>query len=447
LYVTYKSGVSKYSDNIWSRITPKDKPASFNALGVNPTNPNDVLVASSQSVSSKIYRTLDGGSSWTELKTSLNHTVPWWDDSLFSIWISAIEFDPQVPGKVWLTNGFGIWQTENINANPVVWTNHQQGHEEIVPFALTAPPQGAVLLSGIGDVSGFHHNNGLTAYPSNKLEGTPQWRETFDIAYSISQPSHLVRVGGARWNSNYTGVTSTDGGLTWKKFSSFPQKTMPLRVAISATNPKLFVLTNSEAQPLRTTDGGRSWSQVSGLPDGPKGPWYWKQPLAADPVDGDTFYYYSQGKVYRSTDGGTSFNLVNSSLPYDKWDWYAIKTIPGVKDEVWLGLDKRGLFRSIDGGKTFAKLSSVKRAHLFAFGKPPTGSTTPALYLYGQVQGNPGQMSSIFRSLDQGETWTSIGSTENPIGNEPNVMAGSWQNFGLVFIGTNGRGIFYGTPD
>ena len=236
---------------------------------------------------------------------------------------------------------------------------------------------------------------------------------------------------------------------------------MPLRVAISATNPNLFVLTVSEKQPLRTTDGGDSWSTVSGLPDGPKGPWYWKQPLAADTVDGDTFYYYSQGKVYRSTDGGASFKLVNSSLPYNQWDWYALKTVPGVEGEVWLSLDKKGLFRSIDGGNTFTKLSSVERAHLFDFGKPPTGSTIPALYLYGKVAGmgnntrgslrkegeSPAEELGIFRSLNQGETWTSIGSPENPIGNEPNVMEGSWQQFGLVFIGTNGRGIFYGTPD
>ncbi|NEP09737.1 MAG: hypothetical protein F6K14_05835 [Symploca sp. SIO2C1] len=460
LYVTHESGVSKYSRGTWSNITPSGKPNFFNALAVNPNNPNDILVALGQSVSSKIYRTLDGGTTWKELKVSLNHTVPWWDDPMFSIWIAAMEFDPKVPGKVWLTNGFGIWQTTNINANPIVWTNYQQGHEEIVACALTAPPHGAVLLSGTADVSGFHHNNGLKTYPSNRLQGTPQWRETFDIDYSITQPLRLVRVGGARWNSNYTGATSTDGGLTWQQFRSFPTNTMPLRVAVSATNPNLFVLTVSEGQPLRTTDNGASWSTVSGLPDGPKGPWYWQQPLAADTVDGDTFYYYSQGKVYRSTDGGVSFKLVHSSLPYNKWDWYALKTVPGVKGEVWLSLDKRGLFRSIDGGKTFTKLSSVERAHLFAFGKPPPGSTTPALYLYGKVtdmentrgsvtkvRESPEQMSGIFRSLDKGKTWTSIGSLENPIGNEPNGMEASWQQFGLVFIGTNGRGIFYGIPD
>jgi xyloglucan-specific exo-beta-1,4-glucanase len=445
LYVTHESGVSKYADGVWSNITPDGNQTSFNALSVNPTNPNHVLVALAQSTSTKIYQTLDGGDTWVEKKASIKHRVPWWDDSMFSIWTSAIEFDPTVPGKVWMTNGFGILQTDDIQANPVDWTNYQQGHEELVTFALAAPPTGAVLLSGVADVDGFYHNNGLNAFPSKMFDGISfANRDTLGIAYSQSEPLRVVRVGGSRWNSTYTGATSTDGGLSWKTFGSFPTKTIPLRVAVSATHPDVFVVVVSKGQPLRTTDGGASWSKVSGLPDGPKELWYWSQPLVADKVDGNAFYYYNDGKVYQSIDGGASFSLVNSSLPTSKWDWSSLKTVPGVKDEVWLSLDWNGLFRSIDGGKTFTKLPSVERAYLFAFGKPEAGSTTPALYLYGKVAG---MGDGIFRSLNRGETWISIGSRQNPIGGEPNVMEASWQQFGLVFIGTNGRGIYYGTPD
>jgi xyloglucan-specific exo-beta-1,4-glucanase len=39
LYVTHESGVSKYVNGAWSNITPDGNQASFNALGVNPTNP------------------------------------------------------------------------------------------------------------------------------------------------------------------------------------------------------------------------------------------------------------------------------------------------------------------------------------------------------------------------------------------------------------------------
>ena len=446
LYVTHMSGVSKYENGVWSNITPDGNQASFNALGVNPTNPNDVIVALGQSTSTKIYRTLDGGATWTEKKASINHTVPWWDNSMFSLWTSAIEFDPKVPRKVWLTDGFGIWQTDNIDAAPVVWTNYEKGHEEVVIFSLAAPPKGAVLLSGVGDVDGFYHNNGLKAYPSKRFDGTPEWRDTFGLAYAESNPLRVVRVGGARWNSTYTGATSRDGGLTWTKFKSFPANTMPLRVAVSATDPNLLVVVVSKALPLRTTDGGASWSAVSGLPNGPEGPWYWRQPLVADAVDGNTFYYYSSGKLYRSTDGGASFSVVNSSLPnQDDWNnYYAVKTFPGVRGEVWINLKQSGLFHSTDSGKTFTRLPSVERADLFAFGKPQTGRTIPALYLYGKVTG---MGEGIFRSLDAGETWTSIGSPQNPIGSDPHVMEASRQQFGVVFIGTKGRGIYYGTPD
>lgn len=449
LYVTHMSGVSKYTNGVWSNITPEGNEAFFNALGVNPTNPNEVLVALGQSTSTKIYRTLDAGTSWTKQRASINHTVPWWDDSMFSLWTSTIEFDPHVLGKVWLTDGFGIWQTDNINSNPPIWTNYQQGHEQVVVFTLATPPKGAEVLSGVADVDGFYHNNGLNAYPSKRLEGIAKEnhtnRDTYSIAYSASTPLRVVRVGGARWNSTYTGAASADGGLTWKRFSSFPANTMPLRVAVSATNPNLFVVVVSKAPPLRTTDGGASWSVVSGLPNGSEGPWYWRQPLVADSVDGNTFYYYSDGKVYRSTDGGASFSVVNSSLPNnDDWNnYYAIKTVPDVRDEVWLNLKQNGLFQSIDGGRTLTRLPSVERADLFAFGKPQPESTVPALYLYGKVTG---MGEGIFRSLDRGQTWISIGSPQVPIGNEPHVMEASWQQFGLVFIGTKGRGIYYGTP-
>lgn len=186
-------------------------------------------------------------------------------------------------------------------------------------MAIAAPPKGAVLLSGVADVDGFHHNNGLNGFPATRFEGISPInnanRDTYGIAYSQSDPLRLVRVGGSRWNSTYTGAGSTDGGLNWRKFSFFAANSMPLRLAISATNPYLFVVAVSKAPPLRTTDGGASWSAVSGLPNGPQSPWYWGQLLVADKVDGNTFYYYSDGKIYRSTDGVHPLALSTHRFP------------------------------------------------------------------------------------------------------------------------------------
>jgi photosystem II stability/assembly factor-like uncharacterized protein len=447
LYVTHKSGISKYANNVWSNITPTKAKTGFGALAVDPNNPNHVLIVYDQYHQTKdycrVFQSTNGGGTWQQKKHSLKPQVPWWPDWYFGSATSAIEFDPKIPGRVWLTDWYGTWQTDNINAQSSVWFNYEKGHEELVSFALVSPPRGALLLSGMADVDGFNHNNELDAYPSTKLGGKngPRFQDTYSLAYSESDPSQMVRVGGHRWNNTYTGATSTDGGLTWKKFSSFPQNTIPLRVAMSATNPNLFVAIASEGQAIRTTNGAASWSTVSGLPNGPKGPWYWGQPLAADKVNGNTFYYYSGGKVYRSDNEGASFSIVNSALPSD--DWSMLKTVPGLSNEVWVSLNWNGLYRSTNGGVTFAKIGGVERAYLFAIGKPQAGSTIPALYLYGKITGLD---EGIFRSLDNGKTWTSIGDRHKPIGDKPNVMEASSQEFGLVFIGTNGRGIYYGTP-
>ncbi len=453
LYVTHKSGASKYGKGTWVDITPTDEPTFFNALAVNPRNPNDVIIASGQTVSTKLYRTQDGGANWTEKTATTQRTVSWRNPNApWTIWTSALEFDPKVPGKVWLSDGFGVWQTENIDAEPALWTDTVRGLEEIVAFSLIAPPQGAILLSGVADVSGFAHDNGLNAYPSQNFNRNgPSYQHNLGLNYADSNPLHLVRVGGNTWNATYTGATSTDGGFTWTEFPDWQTDLMPLNVAISATDPNLFLVKISEGQPLRTTDGGATWSEITGLPDGPKGPWDWAIQLAADGVNGDVFYYYDRGKVFRSSDRGASFRLVNSSFPnnYAPCDpsqegLCALKTIPGIGGEVWLSLGRNGLFRSTNGGETFTRIPAVKWAHLYALGKPPQGSKTPALYLYGEIEG---QGEGIFRSLNRGQTWTNITSPENPIGSGPKVMTASWQQFGLVFIGTNGRGIFYGIPE
>ena len=103
----------------------------------------------------------------------------------------------------------------------------------------------------------------------------------------------------------------------------------------------------------------------------------------------------------------------------------------------------RGLSHSSDGGLTFHALPGVKQASLFAVGKAAPGRTNAALYLDGALSdGRKG----IFRSLDGGISWEAINDPREPVGDEPNAMAASFDTFGLVFIGTNGRGIYYGKP-
>ncbi|RCJ37620.1 hypothetical protein A6769_12015 [Nostoc punctiforme NIES-2108] len=68
-------------------------------------------------------------------------------------------------------------------------------------------------------------------------------------------------------------------------------------------------------------------------------------------------------------------------------------------------------------------------------GRSQTGSKIPILYLYGEIVGIG---EGLFRSFSRAKTWIDIAFLHQPISNEPNVMEARWQQFELVFMGTNG---------
>ena len=64
LYVTHTSGVSKYANRVWSNITPSNIKTRFNALSLDPNNPNHILIVNNQDDShstSRIFQSTNGG--------------------------------------------------------------------------------------------------------------------------------------------------------------------------------------------------------------------------------------------------------------------------------------------------------------------------------------------------------------------------------------------------
>jgi hypothetical protein len=86
-------------------------------------------------------------------------------------------------------------------------------------------------------------------------------------------------------------------------------------------------------------------------------------------------------------------------------------------------------------------MSGVDEIHAFGFGKPAPGRAYPAVYLVGTVQGQRG----IFRSIDEARTWTRINDDQHQWGLVLQI-AGDPRIFGRVYVGTHGRGVFYGDP-
>lgn len=463
LYATHDKGVLKRTaeQTAWQNITPDNRTDEFNGLALNPRNPAEIMVARGSTDKSTpiFWLSKNGGASWTAKPFVItDNELSWaggYNDSLPSV--AGLAFDPFTTGRVWFTNWFATYRTDDVSAPTIAVSPFVKGHEELVVFAF-APLSGTntagnpLLLTGVADLDGFHHNAGYDARPYQVFGGSsgPWLQDTYSIAaFRGNVPGggdgrRVVRVGGNRWNAYQDVLTSVDHGYTWAKttWSDTFAGVRPVRVAMSAGDADNYiVLANGSTGAKITQDNGTTWATVTGLPVfGEHNPFYFGQPLCADGATGGTFYYYDSGKVYRSTDKGATFAAVNSAVPSDAWA--SLKAAPEIPGSLFLSVNDGGLFHSTDGGVTWKKIATVQQAHLMATGAPQTAGGVPAVYVYGTVNAAPG----LFRSLNNGGTWTRISDSKVAMGDEPTVMEASASQFGTVFVGTNGRGAYYGKP-
>ena len=418
----------------WEDVTP---PAAggggFCGLAVDPMAAGVVVVTTLDWwAPDEIYRSTNGGQSWSALgaKALASSTAAWvyWHRPTpsWTGWMSDVAIDPFNSSVATHTTGQGIWRTENLAAAdegaPTSWAFFNVGLEETVPLDLVSPPAGpVVLLSALGDIDGFPHED-LTASPPggmfNPARGTSQG---IDVAWK--NVSIVVRTTST---GSPPASISRDGGFTFADLISAPPGGgHPGPIAIAADASAIvwsgFV----------TSDAGATWAPCSGLPPGTSA-------VVADRVLPSTFYAV-HGAVYASSDGARTFSkgapapLGATSLRADP---FAAGTL--------LLAAASGLFRSVDGGATLQQVGAgvVTAAVSVALGAPQQAGGPAAVYLYGDAGGVQG---AFFRSLDAGASWARINDAQTQFGFVMFLQADP-RVFGRVFLGTNGRGIPYGEP-
>jgi hypothetical protein len=157
------------------------------------------------------------------------------------------------------------------------------------------------------------------------------------------------------------------------------------------------------------------------------------------------------GKLFISNDGGMNFTEQPLNLPGglpkregnrgdSRGGQDRIYAAPGNEGDLWIAAFD-GLYHSADEGKTFTKLNGVSEIHGFGFGKGAPGSNYSALYMIGVINGLRG----IFRSDNIAKSWVRINDDRHQWGLLL-LITGDPKLYGRVYVGTHGRGAFYGDP-
>jgi photosystem II stability/assembly factor-like uncharacterized protein len=251
------------------------------------------------------------------------------------------------------------------------------------------------------------------------------------IAGVPAQPNvfYMAQVNGGVFKTN-------DYGRTWQPIFDDQPTASVGAIAVSISNPEVIYVGSGEGlhRPdlsvgdgvYKSTDAGKTWTHL-GLRDGQQ-----IAQLAVDPRNADRLFVAVAGHpygpneergIFRSLDGGQTFEKV---LYRDENTGGAdIQIDPNQPDIIYASLwesregpwenstwngDNGGIFKSIDGGKTWAQLSKglpdkIVQANLAI---APSSSAT----LFAAVRTRIS--SRLYRSEDAGETWRVATDDERP---------------------------------
>jgi photosystem II stability/assembly factor-like uncharacterized protein len=239
-----------------------------------------------------------------------------------------------------------------------------------------APSNPNVVYVGSGEANirgNVAEGSGIFKTVDGGKNWTHVWKQRGQIGTMVVHPTNpdiaFAAVLGRPFGANpERGVYRTkDGGKTWDQVLKKDADSGASDIAMDPSNPAILFAGFWQARryPWEMTsggpgsglyvsrDGGDSWTQLtkSGLPEGTWG----KVGVAVAPSDPRRVYALieaEKGGLFRSDDGGESWELASANRAIRQRAWYysTLTVNPANPDEVWF--PQVPMLRTIDGGKT-----------------------------------------------------------------------------------------------
>jgi hypothetical protein len=359
------------------------------AIAVHPTNPNIAYVGTAQG---GLYRTLDGGNSWTPLL-----------DGALSLAIGSVAIAPSDPTIVYVGTGesgfsldsffgVGVYRITNADsANPVVAgpLNRDASNNDVfsgrsVGKILVHPTDPNIIfvgtvsgIAGLGSATGYIFPNRGLYRSTNALSGNPTFsrltvstatadRPILDAVFEPGNPNRMFVAlvdttgnndGGVYFTSNAldaapvfartnltTGVGSNLGRAELAIQKSGDMVTV--YCAHGTSNGTLSKAVYSSAAP-----GTPTFSVPGGGASFCSGQCFYDIAVEVDPTDANKVYLGGSPSLPfgRSINGGASFVTSANGLHVDT---HAIAVAPSNPNTIYFGSDG-GVWISTDGGTTW----------------------------------------------------------------------------------------------
>jgi photosystem II stability/assembly factor-like uncharacterized protein len=350
-----------------------------------------------------ILKSTDGGQTWTVINIAAFGTA-----------IAAV--DPQTPSTVYAAYS-GLGGTGTISKSTdagSTWqaSNEGLGYYDLHTLAIDPVTTTTVYTGGAGGV--FKSNDAGANWNSVAVlrvsSGYPIGAGATDVRQMLvnfKSPNVLytevLSVNGCAFDEK-TVFKSMDGGVDWSNSISPPDSGCDLGgysayttlMVMDPTNPDTLYLGETEDEDgiyalLKSTDGGGNWTSIwnyaNGLQSG-------LNALAIDAVTPTNLYAGTYTGVFKSTDGGASWNATPLNT------FVRGLTIARTDPSILFAATTGGLSKSTDAGATWAAidggLSGLARASITAVVIAPNVSNI--VYAATSEDG-------VYKSVDGGGNW------------------------------------------
>jgi hypothetical protein len=341
----------------WTAIGPNNFAGRMLDLAFDPNNVNVIWAGAA---SGGIWRSANGGSSWTPM-----------DDQLPTLAIGCVVTHPTNSNIIYIGTGEGSFNIDAVEGVGVLksidggatWTQTglsfllSQG--EAVNEMVIDPNNPNVLIAATRD--GIYRTADAGATWTRTLGTTSGW-DGKEVVVDPSNSNTVYVALGYPWGNANNGIyKSTDNGMTWTKLTTgLPASASTGRVSLTISTSSPNTLYAGIANTIgngssllgiyRTTNGGSNWTLQSNTPNHYNGQGWYNNVIAVDPANA-SIVYSGGTNIYKSTNAGATWSTITNGIHVD------FHAIAFSGSTVYVGCDG-GIYKSTTGGSSWTSINS-----------------------------------------------------------------------------------------
>ena len=433
-----EGGIFRSSDggSTWTKLANGLPETNIGRIGLSmaPSRPNIIYALYADEVGPfrGLFKSTDGGESWSRLP---DHSLIVGNYVSYGWWFGNLRVHPESPDTVF---ALGLELLKTVDGG-TTWA-HTSSQMHVDHHGLYIHPQDPNLIVSGNDGGLYVSTNGGTDWDHRDNLPVTQF---YTVEIDHQNPLHVA--GGTQDNNTYH--TTTSMPAEWEALFAVGDGQY---VGIDPDDNRTIYGSYQRGNLLRSLDGGNTFTRVlNGI--NRQEPVNWSAPIELDPSSPETLYTGTD-RVYGSEDKATTWQPISPRLPqsggtgsiFDTFGTITtIAVAPTHANYIYAGTDDGLVWVSTDGGTTWDDVSqSLPKRWVTRITVDPRFETTAYVSFSGFREDSP--LSHVFKTIDAGQSWTAIAGNlpEAPV----NDIIPDPVQPGLLYVATD-VGVYYSIDD